>query len=65
VSLLFGLGVGFGHGMIVSLMLVWVVAEQHPLEEFQEADLAIGLSHLAGHVAFGGVVGLVVGLSPL
>ena len=65
VSLLFGLGVGFVHGMIVSLMLVWVVAEQHPLEEFQEADLAIGLSHLAGHVAFGGVVGLVVGLSPL
>ena len=60
-----GLGIGFVHGMIVSVLLVWVVAEHHPLEEFQEADLAIGLSHLAGHVAFGGVVGLVVGLSLL
>lgn len=64
-SLGMGLGIGFGHGMIVSLMLVWVVAERHPLEEFREADLMIGLSHLAGHVAFGGIVGLVVGFSPV
>lgn len=64
-ALMLGLGVGFLHGMLVSLMLVWVVAERHPLEEFKEADLAIGLSHLAGHVAFGGMVGLIVGISPL
>lgn len=64
-SLAIGLGIGFGHGMIVSLMLVWVVAERHPLEEFRGADLMIGLSHLAGHVAFGGIVGLVVGFSPI
>ena len=30
-SLMLGLGVGMVHGLIVSLMLVWVVAEQHPL----------------------------------
>ncbi len=65
VSMMLGLGVGIVHGLLVSLMLVWVVAEQHPLEEFNEASLAIGLAHLVGHVAFGGVVGLVVGLSPL
>lgn len=64
-ALVFGASVGFIHGMIVSLMLVWVVAEHHPLEEFKEADLAIGLSHLGGHVVFGAVVGLVVGVSPL
>jgi hypothetical protein len=60
-----GAGVGFFHGLIVSLGLLWVVAEQHPLEEFNEAGLAIGLSHIVGHVAYGVVVGLVVGLSPL
>src|SRR5215207_7157437 len=60
-----GAGVGFLHGLIVSLGLVWVVAEQHPLEEFNEAGLAIGLSHIVGHVAFGAVVGLVVGMSPM
>ena len=64
-SLMLGLGVGVFHGMLVSLMLVWIVAEQHPLEEFNEAGFAVGLTHFAGHVAFGGVVGAVVGLSPL
>jgi uncharacterized membrane protein YagU involved in acid resistance len=64
-SLMLGLGVGVFHGMLVSLMLVWVVSESHPLEEFNEAGLAVGLSHFAGHVAFGGVVGLVVGLAPM
>jgi hypothetical protein len=64
-ALMLGLGVGVFHGIIVSLMLVWVVADRHPLEEFKEADLLVGLSHFAGHVAYGGTVGLVVGLSPL
>lgn len=64
-SLLLGAGLGFAHGMAVSLALVWVVAEQHPLEEFREADLAIGLCHLVGHVVYGAVVGFVIGLSPL
>jgi hypothetical protein len=64
-ALVAGLIVGFVHGMLVSLMLVWVVADQHPLEEFKEADLAIGVCHLAGHVAFGGVVGLVIGIAPI
>lgn len=60
-----GAGVGFLHGLIVSLGLVWVVAEQHPLEEFNEAGMAIGLSHIVGHVVYGAVVGFVVGVSPL
>ncbi len=64
-SLMIGLGVGALHGLIVSLMLVWMVAERHPLEEFKDADLLVGLSHFAGHVAYGGVVGFVVGLMPL
>ena len=65
MSLMLGLGVGVLHGLLVSLMLVWVVADRHPLEEFKEADLLVGLTHFVGHVVYGGVVGLVVGLSPL
>jgi hypothetical protein len=64
-SLMLGAAIGFAHGLVVSLGLVWVVAEQHPLEEFNEAGLAIGLSHIVGHVVYGAVVGLVVGLAPL
>jgi hypothetical protein len=60
-------GIGFGliHGMVVTLALVWIVSDQHPLEEFQDAGLAVGVSHIAGHVAFGAVVGLVIGASPV
>jgi hypothetical protein len=64
-ALMLGLGVGFFHGLIVSLMLVWVVAEGHPFDEYNEAGLAVGLSHLLGHVVYGAVVGIVVGVSPL
>lgn len=60
-----GAMIGFIHGLIVSLGLVWVVAERHPLEEFNEAGLAIGLSHILGHVAYGIIVGIVVTISPL
>lgn len=64
-SLTLGVGIGIGHGLLVSLMLVWVVSDHHPLAEFKEADLLVGLSHFAGHVAYGAVVGFVVGLMPL
>jgi hypothetical protein len=64
-SLIAGVVFGSFHGLIVSLMLVWVVAEQHPLEEFTDAGLAVGVSHVAGHVAFGAAVGLVIGLSAM
>jgi hypothetical protein len=55
-------GIGIVHGMVVSILLVWIISEHHPLEEFKEADLAIALVHFAGHVAYGAVVGLVIGI---
>lgn len=64
-SMMFGAAVGFAHGLIVSLALVWIVAEKHPLEEFNEAGLAIGLSHIVGHVVYGAAVGFVVGIAPI
>lgn len=65
ISMMLGLGVGVLHGLIFSLMLVWVVADHHPLEEFKDADLLVGLCHLAGHAAFGAMAGIVVGISPI
>lgn len=59
-------GVFFGvlHGIVVSLALVWVVSDQHPLEEFRSASLPIGVMHFAGHVAYGAAVGLVICAAP-
>lgn len=64
-GLLGGLGLGAFHGMVVSLALVWVIADQHPLEEFREAGPGVFLQHLAGHVAYGAVVGTIIAASPL
>jgi hypothetical protein len=64
-SVFVGVGLGILHGLVVSLALVWMVAERHPLEEFREAGMAVGVSHFAGHLAFGAAVGLVIAMSPL
>src|SRR5690606_29755553 len=64
-SLLVGLGLGTFHGIVVSLALVWMVADAHPLPEFREAGPAVFLEHIFGHIAYGAVVGIVVALSPL
>lgn len=60
-----GLGFGVFHGIVVSLMLVWMMAEQHPLEEFRNVSAAVGVSHFAGHVAYGLVVGLITAFAPV
>jgi hypothetical protein len=65
VAVYAGIGFGVFHGMVVGLMLCWIVADRHPLDEFKEAGLAVGVSHLAGHVAYGLVVGVVMGFSGL
>ena len=63
ISVFACIGLGIIHGMIVSILLVWIISEHHPLPEFKDADLAIALVHFAGHVAYGAVVGLVIGLA--
>lgn len=60
-----GLGLGVFHGIVVSLTLVWIVADQHPLPEYRETGPLVFLEHFAGHVVFGGTVGLVVAFAPL
>lgn len=60
---LVGLGFGFGHGFVMSFILVATVAEHHPLEEFRDAGVEVAVAHLVGHVFYGVVVGLTIGFS--
>jgi hypothetical protein len=62
--LLVGLGamLGFAHGLVVSLLLLAVVAEKHPLERFRKAGFEVAVAHILGHVAYGVGVASVVGL---
>lgn len=64
-ALFTGLGFGAFHGVVVSLGLVWVVADNHPVERYRRSSPTVFLAHFAGHLAYGAVVGLVVALSPL
>jgi len=58
-----GMILGFIHGFVVSFLLVVSVAEHHPLEQFRKAGFSVAAAHIAGHVVYGILVGVVVGLS--
>lgn len=59
---LFFLGgvMGFVHGFVFSFIMV-IMAEQHPVEKFQEADFQVALVHVLGHVVYGALIGLTFG----
>jgi uncharacterized membrane protein YagU involved in acid resistance len=59
----FGVVVGFVHGFAMSFILVIAVAEHHPLPEFREAGFSVAVAHVVGHVVYGALVGLVLGMS--
>lgn len=46
------------HGSVVSLLLVVVIAEHHPLERFQQAGLRVAIVHIAAHLVYGLVLGV-------
>lgn len=63
VILGFGAMLGFFHGVTTSLILVFAVAERHPVERFRDSGFSIAMAHLAGHVAFGLAAATVVAMS--
>ena len=56
-----GLGgiMGLFHGFVMSLVLLGVVTERHPLKRFQKAGFEVAIAHIVGHVAYGIAVGVV------
>lgn len=49
---LLGLALGLGHGILAAFMVVIVVIEHHPLEQFR-ARFILVISQLISHIAFG------------
>lgn len=52
--------IGFVHGFVMSFVLVAMVAEKHPLEEFREVGFEVAVAHILGHVVYGVGVGALV-----
>ncbi|MGE9296405.1 MAG: hypothetical protein ACQKBV_08990 [Puniceicoccales bacterium] len=63
--LLLGMLFGLLHGTIVAVGLVASVSDFHPLEEFRSATWTVGFTHGLAHVAYGAVMGFIIGLSGL
>lgn len=62
VSLIFIGGIiGFVHGFVFSFGMV-ILAEHHPVEQFQEADFEVAVAHILGHVVYGLLMGLIFGI---
>lgn len=61
-TLFAGVGFGFFHGLLVSYVLMFYVAERHPIARYRHTTFQIGILHLFAHMIYGGVVGLVVGI---
>jgi hypothetical protein len=57
-----GLVIGFIHGFVVSFLLVVAVAEHHPLPQFRNPGLSVAVAHYAGHIIYGFLVGLIIGI---
>ena len=59
-----GLGtlLGLVHGLVMSLVLLAVVSEKHPLPQFQKAGFEVGVAHIFGHIAYGVGVAFMVEL---
>jgi len=58
-----GAMIGIFHGVAFGFLLVITVAEHHPLEQYRNAGFEVAIAHFVGHVVYGILVGLVVGLS--
>lgn len=60
VTLGLGALLGLAHGLVMSLLLVAVVSERHPVERFRAAGVDVAAAHVLGHVVYGVGVAIVV-----
>lgn len=61
-SIVTGGAVGFFHGYLVGFLLVSLVAQKHPLEQFREAGISVAAAHVFGHMVYGVAIGVIIGL---
>lgn len=60
-----GLGLGWWHGVVASLIFVVSTVLYNPEGELRKVQFAGGPAYFVAHMVYGALVGLVIGLSPL
>lgn len=52
--------IGFAQGFVVSWAIIRF-SDLHPLPEFRKADYQVAMAHIAGHIAYGLLIGAMFG----
>ena len=52
-AVLIGCVLGLLHGIIVSLLIIAVFSDRHPVAQFRGAGVEIAAAHIFGHVGYG------------
>lgn len=60
-----GLGLGWAHGIVMSLIFVVSAVLGEPEGEMKKVQFAGGPAYMVAHIVYGFLVGVVIGLSPL
>lgn len=57
-AVMVGATIGFVHGFVFSFIMV-ILAEQHPVKQFQVADFHVAVAHVLGHIVYGMIIGAI------
>jgi hypothetical protein len=53
----FGGLLGFVHGLVMAVVLVFLIAETHPLPKYKKASFAVAVFHFLAHIIYGLLIG--------
>ena len=56
-----GLGLGFFHGLVTTLVLKILLVEHHPSDEYQTISNSAAMIHVLSHLVYGIVIGTMYG----
>ena len=57
IYVVLGISAGFVHGIVVSLLLVILVAEHHPLNKYRNVGFSVAVYHFLAHIIYGFIIG--------
>lgn len=60
IGIMLGSLIGLYHGFMVAYFLLYMVSKRHPLKQYRNASLHVGLVHLLGHVFYGAFLSVMI-----
>ena len=58
IMIAIGILLGVVHGVVVSLLLIIMIAENHPIEKYKKAGFGVAAYHFVAHIIYGASLGI-------